>query len=138
MVLSFPSPIKDMKLSVSIGTSPNVQTFEQTILPSQLSGTFNSIQINDSLVNAVISQPLGTPVSASIETTYEWFPSNSNTISTVIQAPPATNGGNGGNSGNGGNGDSGVGDDIGFLDAGDDASLIIEGVAAGLSMCSVM
>ena len=78
---SFPSPITDMKLRVSTGTSPNVQTFEQTILPSELSGTTaNSVLINDSLLNAFSSQSVGTSFSSSIVTTYDGFPS-SNTLS---------------------------------------------------------
>ena len=130
-----------MKLRVSTGTSPNVQTFEQTIPPSALSGTTtNRVRINDSLVNAVLSQPLGTPVSSSIVTTYEGFPSDRNTLTSttdlgVIQAPPTSNGGNSGSGGSGGSG--GVSD--GVMDAGDDAGLIIEGVAAGLgAVCSVL
>ena len=114
---SFPPPITAMKLVVSTGTSPNVQTFEQTIPPSALSGTTtNRVRINDSLVNAVLSQPLGTPVSSSIVTTYEGFPSDSNTLTSttdlgVIQAPPpTTNGGNGGGGGSGGSG--GVSDSV--------------------------
>ena len=103
---SFPPPITAMKLRVSTGTSPNVQTFEQTILPSELSGTTTKrVLINDSMVNAILSQPLGTPVSSSIVTTYDGFPSDSNTLTSttdlgVIQAPPpTTNGGNGGSGG---------------------------------------
>jgi len=111
---SFPAPITDMKLRVSTGTSPNVQTFEQTILPWHMSGltTTKRVRINDSMVNAFLSQPLGTPVSASIVTTYDGFPSDSNTLTSttdlgVIQAPPPTappptsNGGSGGSGGNG-------------------------------------
>ena len=78
---SFPPPITAMKLRVSTGTSPNVQTFEQTILPSELSGTTaNSVLINDSLLNAFSSQSVGTSFSSSIVTTYDGFPS-SNTLS---------------------------------------------------------
>ena len=78
---SFPPPITAMKLVVSTGTSPNVQTFEQTILPSELSGTTaNSVLINDSLLNAFSSQSVGTSFSSSIVTTYDGFPS-SNTLS---------------------------------------------------------
>ena len=138
---SFPPPITAMKLRVSTGTSPNVQTFEQTIPPSALSGTTtNRVRINDSLVNAVLSQPLGTPVSSSIVTTYEGFPSDRNTLTSttdlgVIQAPPTSTGGKSGSGGSGGSG--GVSD--GVMDAGDDAGLIIEGVAAGLgAVCSVL
>ena len=77
---SFPPPITAMKLVVSTGTSPNVQTFEQTILPSELSGTTaNSVLINDSLLNAFSSQSVGTSFSSSIVTTYDGFPS-SNTL----------------------------------------------------------
>ena len=73
---SFPPPITAMKLRVSTGTSPNVQTFEQTILPSELSGTTaNSVLINDSLLSAFSSQSVGTSFSSSIVTTYESFPS---------------------------------------------------------------
>jgi surface protein len=80
--MSFPPPITALKLVVSTGTSPNVQTFEQNILPSELSGTTtNRVLINDSMVNAILSQPLGTPVSSSIVTTYDGFPSDSNTLS---------------------------------------------------------
>ena len=99
---SFPPPITAMKLRVSTGTSPNVQTFEQTIPPSALSGTTtNRVLINDSLVNAVLSQSVGTPVSSSIVTTYEGFPSDRNTLTSttdlgVIQDPPTSNGGGGG------------------------------------------
>ena len=139
--MSFPPPITAMKLRVSTGTSPNVQTFEQPIPPSAHSGTTpNRVRINDSLVNAVLSQPLGTPVSSSIVTTYEGFPSDRNTLTSttdlgVIQAPPTSNGGNSGSGGSGGSG--GVSD--GVMDAGDDAGLIIEGVAAGLgAVCSVL
>ena len=115
---SFPSPITDMKLRVSTGTSPNVQTFEQTILPWHMSGltTTKRVLINDSMVNAILSQPVGTPVSYSIVTTYAGFPSDSNTLSSntvlgVIPAPPPTsNGGNGGNGGNDGSG--GVSDSV--------------------------
>ncbi len=79
--MSFPPPITAMKLVVSTGTSPNVQTFEQTILPSELSGTTaNSVLINDSLLNAFSSQSVGTSFSSSIVTTYDGFPS-SNTLS---------------------------------------------------------
>jgi surface protein len=71
-----------MKLRVSTGTSPNVQTFEQTILPSELSGTTtNRVLINDSLLNAFSSQSVGTSFSSSIVTTYDGFPSDSNTLS---------------------------------------------------------
>jgi surface protein len=74
--MSFPPPITAMKLRVSTGTSPNVQTFEQTILPSELSGTTaNSVLINDSLLSAFSSQSVGTSFSSSIVTTYESFPS---------------------------------------------------------------
>ena len=113
---SFPTPITAMKLVVSTGTSPNVQTFEQTILPSELSGTTtNRVLINNYMVNAILSQPVGTPVSYSIVTTYAGFPSDSNTLSSntvldVIQAPPPTT--NGGNGGSGGVSD-GVMDDAG-------------------------
>ena len=73
---SFPPPITAMKLRVTTGTSPNLQTFEQTIPASELSGTTaNSVLINDSLLNAFSSQPLGTFFSSSIVTTYESFPS---------------------------------------------------------------
>jgi len=67
-----------MKLRVSTGTSPNVQTFEQNILPSELSGTTtNSVRItNSDLLNAFSSQSVGTSFSSSIVTTYDGFPSN--------------------------------------------------------------
>ena len=79
--MSFPHPISAMKLNVSAGTSPNAQTFEQDILPSELSGTTtNSVIItNSDLLNAFSSRPLGTIFTPSIVTTYEDFPSN-NTI----------------------------------------------------------
>jgi surface protein len=86
--MSFPPPITAMKLRVSTGTSPNVQTFEQTIPASELSGTTaNSVLINDSLLSAFSSQSVGTSFSSSIVTTYG-FPSgnilSSNSTSNFI------------------------------------------------------
>jgi hypothetical protein len=77
-----------MKLNVSTGTSPNAQTFEQDILPSELSGTTtNSVLItNSDLLNAFSSLPLGTTFTSSIVTTYEGFPSN-NSISSETLSP---------------------------------------------------
>jgi surface protein len=76
--MSFPAPITALKLRVSTGTSPNVQTFEQPILPSELSGTTtNSVRItNSDLLNAFNTNNIGTIYSSSIVTTYEGFPSN--------------------------------------------------------------
>jgi surface protein len=55
-----------------------VQTFEQPILPSELSGTTtNSVRItNSDLLNAFNTNNIGTIYSSSIVTTYEGFPSN--------------------------------------------------------------
>ena len=74
---SFPPLISAMKLRVTTGTSPNLQTFEQTIPASELSGTTaNSVIItHPDLLEAFSSQPLGTFFSSSIVTTYESFPS---------------------------------------------------------------
>jgi uncharacterized protein YjdB len=85
--MSFPSPITGLKLLVTTGTSPNLQTFEQPILPSELSGTTNSVLVtNSDLLNAFNSQPLGTTFTPSIVTTYEGFPS-SNSLSTESSSP---------------------------------------------------
>ena len=85
--MSFPPLITGLKLRVSTGTSPNVQTFEQPILPSELSGTTNSVLVtNSDLLNAFNSQPLGTTFTPSIVTTYEGFPS-SNSISSESSSP---------------------------------------------------
>jgi hypothetical protein len=79
--MSFPPFVSSLTLNVSTGASPNVETFEQDILPSELSGTTtNSVIItNSDLLNAFSSRPLGTIFTPSIVTTYEDFPSN-NTI----------------------------------------------------------
>ena len=85
--MSFPPPITGLKLNVSVGTSPNVQTFEQDVPPSSLSGTTNSVLItNSDLLNAFDSQPLGTTFTPSIVTTYEGFPSG-NSLSTESSSP---------------------------------------------------
>jgi hypothetical protein len=85
--MSFPPLITGLKLRVSTGTSPNVQTFEQPIHPSELSGTTNSVLVtNSDLLNAFNSQPLGTTFTPSIVTTYEGFPS-SNSISSESSSP---------------------------------------------------
>ena len=133
--MSFPAPITDMKLRVSTGTSPNVQTFEQTILPWHMSGltTTKRVRINDSMVNAFLSQPLGTPVSASIVTTYDGFPSDSNTLTSttdlgVIRAPPPTAPPP---TSNGGSGD-------GILMTDGEAGAIFGGIEGALSMCTIL
>ena len=86
--MSFPPPISAMKLRVSTGTSPNVDIFEQNILPSDISGTTtNSVLITHSnLLDALSSLPLGTTFTSSIVTTYEGFPSN-NSISSETLSP---------------------------------------------------
>ena len=86
--MSFPPLITGLKLRVSTGTSPNVQTFEQPIYPSELSGTTtNSVLItNSDLLNAFNSQPLGTTFTPSIITTYEGFPSG-NSVSRESSSP---------------------------------------------------
>ena len=67
--MSLPSTLTDLKLRVSTGTSPNVQTFEQTI-PSVTLGS-NSVQItNSQLLSAFNSKPSGTIFTPSIEATY--------------------------------------------------------------------
>ena len=86
--MSFPPFISALKLNVSTGTLPNVETFEQPILPSDLSGTTtNSVLItNSDLLNAFNSQPLGTTFTPSIVTTYEGFPSG-NSLSSESSSP---------------------------------------------------
>ena len=71
--MSFPPPIESLTLRVTAGVSPNVQTFEQTVTPSELSSTTNnSVQItnNNGLLTAFSNEPPGTIFNASIVTTY--------------------------------------------------------------------
>jgi hypothetical protein len=71
--MSFPTPIESLTLHVTTGVSPNSQTFEQTITPSELSSTTNnSVQItnNNGLLTAFNTQPPGTIFNASIVITY--------------------------------------------------------------------
>jgi hypothetical protein len=65
-----------------------VETFEQDILPSELSGTTtNSVIItNSDLLNAFSSRPLGTIFTPSIVTTYEGFPSGD-----ILSTPSVSN-----------------------------------------------
>ena len=83
--MPFPIPITALKLNVSTGSSPNVQTFEQTI-PSATLGT-NTVQVtNTNLIHEFDSQPLGTTFSPSIAASYSNNPVG-NAISTVTPAP---------------------------------------------------
>lgn len=86
---SFPPPITELKLRVSTGSFPNVQTFEESIPPSAISGMTGSHQINNpSLINAFNSQSQGTIFNASIVTTYApgTFPSGN-----IISVPSVSN-----------------------------------------------
>jgi hypothetical protein len=86
---SFPTPITALKLRVSTGSAPNVQTFEESIPPSAISGITGSHQINNpGLINAFNSQSQGTIFNASIATTYApgTFPSGN-----IISAPSVSN-----------------------------------------------
>ena len=79
--MSFPPPITGLKLHVSTGVSPNVQTFEQTISFANMGS--NSVPIhNTSLTSAFNNQPPGTIFNPSIVTTYSEFPSG-DTLSTL-------------------------------------------------------
>ena len=79
--MSFPPPITGLKLRVSTGVSPNVQTFEQTISFANMGS--NSVPIhNTSLTSAFNNQPPGTIFNPSIVTTYSEFPSG-DTLSTL-------------------------------------------------------
>ena len=72
--MPFPSTIESLTLRVTTGVSPNVEIFEQDILPSDLSGTTNnSVQIapNSSVFNAFNTKQPGTIFNASIITTYD-------------------------------------------------------------------
>jgi hypothetical protein len=86
---SFPTPITALKLLVSTGSAPNVQTFEESIPPSAISGMTGSHQINNpALISAFNSQSQGTIFNASIVTTYapNTFPSGN-----IIPVPSVSN-----------------------------------------------
>ena len=86
---SFPTPITALKLRVSTGSAPNVQTFEESIPPSVISGMTGSHQINNpALISAFNSQSQGTIFNASIVTTYApgTFPSGN-----IIPVPSVSN-----------------------------------------------
>jgi hypothetical protein len=86
---SFPTPITALKLRVSTGSAPNVQTFEESIPPSAISGMTGSHQINNpALISAFNSQSQGTIFNASIVTTYApgTFPSGN-----IIPVPSVSN-----------------------------------------------
>jgi hypothetical protein len=75
---TLPSPITTMKLLVSTGTSPNVQTFEQDI--TSASPGSNTVAITTpELLTAFNNALPGTIFSSSIVATYSGFPSG-NTI----------------------------------------------------------
>ena len=86
--MSFPSPITELKLFVSTGSPPNVQSFEQTISSANMGS--NSVQItnNNGLLTAFNSQEQGTIFNASITTTYapNTFPSGN-----IIPVPSVSN-----------------------------------------------
>jgi hypothetical protein len=87
--MPFPSPITDLKLRVSTGSPPNVQSFEESIPSSALSGMTGSHQINDpGLISAFNTKPQGTIFNASIVTTYApgSFPSGN-----IIPVPSVSN-----------------------------------------------
>jgi surface protein len=70
--MSFPSPITELKLRVSTGSPPNVQSFEESIPPSALSGMTGSHQINtSSLISAFNTKPQGTIFNYAIVTRYD-------------------------------------------------------------------
>ena len=61
--MSVPSTIESLTLRVTTGVSPNVETFNQPITPSDLSGTTNnSVQItnNNGLLTAFNTKQPGT------------------------------------------------------------------------------
>ena len=66
--MSFPSPITSMKLRVSTGSSPNVQTFEEPITTASLGP--NTVPITPELVSVLNGRPAGTIFTPSIVTTY--------------------------------------------------------------------
>lgn len=80
--MSFPTPIESLKLRVTTGISPNVQTFEQTISSANMGS--NSVPIhNTSLTSAFNNQPPGTIFNPSIVAIYnEGTFSSGDTLST--------------------------------------------------------
>jgi len=70
--MPFPSPITELKLRVSTGSPPNVETFEESIPPSAISGMTGSHQINNpALISAFNSQSQGTIFNYAIVTRYD-------------------------------------------------------------------
>lgn len=89
--MSFPSPITALKLRVSTGAPPNVQTFEQPIPSASMNG--NSFQITNALLlDAFSQQPAGTQFTPSVIVTYnpgtfpDIFPSGN-----VLSVPSVSN-----------------------------------------------
>jgi hypothetical protein len=66
--MPFPSPITSMKLRVSSGVSPSVETFEQNITYAHTG--LNTVPITSELVSTLNGLPAGTIFTPSIVTTY--------------------------------------------------------------------
>ena len=68
--MSFPSPITALKLRVSTGTAPNVQTFEQPISSASMNGNSFQIMPNTVVFNAFNNNPAGTIFTPSVVASY--------------------------------------------------------------------
>ena len=68
--MSFPSPITALKLRVSTGTAPNVQTFEQPISSASMNGNSFRIMPNTVVFNAFNNNPAGTIFTPSVVASY--------------------------------------------------------------------